>query len=157
MNRAQLEDKFAQLISFAESLRELDNTIWTTPIAPDKWSTRDVVTHIMLWDKYFLEDAIARIAARQPLTVKHLNFDEFNRKAMEYAKTKEKTEIIDLAIRYRSEILENLRGFSDEEWAFVHQDGDGRPFAVDHYVPDFIAHDEHHIQQLQGFLRTYLA
>ncbi|GMK37202.1 hypothetical protein PCCS19_02550 [Paenibacillus sp. CCS19] len=156
MNREQLVEQFAQLISFVEGLRELDEETWTAPIEPGKWTTRDVVAHIMLWDQYFLEEAIGKIAAHQPLTVKHLNFDEFNNNAVVYAKTKEKPEIIDLTIRYRAAILEHLRQLTDDEWTEVHQDGEGHPFAVDHYVPDFIAHDEHHIKQLQAFLGIYL-
>jgi uncharacterized damage-inducible protein DinB len=156
-NRAQLVDEFAHLITFVNTLRQLDDSVWTTPIAQGKWSTRDVVAHIMLWDKYFLEEAIAPIAARQPLTLHHLDYDEFNRKAVEYAGTKDKMAIIDLTIRYRSEILEHVRQLTDEEWAEVHLDGDGHPFAFDHYVPDFIAHDEHHMKQLQAFLHVQLS
>ncbi|QKS46018.1 DinB family protein [Paenibacillus cellulosilyticus] len=156
-SRAQLMDEFAYLLTFVDSLRQLDDAGWTAPLAAGKWSTRDVVAHIMLWDKYFLEEAIAPIAAHHPLTLKHLDFDAFNRNAVEYAKTKDKTALIELTIRYRGEILERLRTLSDEEWVEVHQDGDGHPFAVDHYVPDFIAHDGHHIKQLQAFLHTYSA
>lgn len=156
-NRAQLVEEFAYLITYVDTLRNLDDSVWTAPIAPGKWSTRDVVAHIMLWDKYFLEKAIAPIVADQPLTLQHLDFDEFNRKAVEYAGTKDKMEIIALTIRYRSEILECLGQLSDEEWIEEHLDGDGHLFAIDHYVPDFIVHDQHHLKQIQAFLHTNLS
>ncbi|MBD3919495.1 DinB family protein [Paenibacillus sp. PR3] len=151
-SKDQLIEEFARFIPFVEGLRQLDEETWAMPIARGKWTTRDVIAHMMLWDKYFLEGAIAKVAVRQPLTVRHMDFDEFNRNAVEYAKTKERAEIIDLAVRYRKEIIEHIRQLSDEEWIEVRQDGDGHPFAIDHYVPDFIAHDEHHIKQLQAFL-----
>jgi Uncharacterized protein conserved in bacteria len=151
-SREQLTDAFARLIPFVEGLRQLDEETWTMPIARNKWTTRDIIAHIMLWDKYFLECAIAKIAARQPLTVKHLDFDEFNCNAVDYAKTRGQAELLDLAIRYRTEIIEHLRQLSDSEWTEVHQDGEEQPFAIDHYVPDFIAHDEHHRKQLEHFL-----
>lgn len=151
-SKDQLLDQFARLTSFVEGLRQIDEEKWAMPIAQGKWTTRDIVAHMMLWDKYFLEGAIARIVTHQPISVKHLDYDAFNRNAAEYAKTIAQGEIIDLTIRYRTEIIEHLRQLSDAEWTAVHQDGEGQPFAVDHYVPDFIAHDEHHMKQLQEFL-----
>ncbi|MFD0589509.1 hypothetical protein ACFQZE_16090 [Paenibacillus sp. GCM10027627] len=39
---------------------------------------KDIICHMMKWDNYFYEEAIAKITQGEPLTVKHLNFDEFN-------------------------------------------------------------------------------
>ncbi|WP_054789129.1 MULTISPECIES: hypothetical protein [unclassified Gracilibacillus] len=58
--REQLMKEFSELIQFVESLRELDQLTWITPLAEGKWTLRDVVAHIMLWDKYFLEEGIQK-------------------------------------------------------------------------------------------------
>jgi uncharacterized damage-inducible protein DinB len=77
-----LINEFSSLISFVQSIRELDEEKWITPIEEGKWTTRDVIAHIMLWDKYFLEEAIQKITNQQPVTVQHLDFNEFNNKAL---------------------------------------------------------------------------
>lgn len=99
-SKEQLIKEFSTLIPFVQSLRQLDDGKWTTPIEEGKWTTRDVIAHIMLWDKYFFEEAIEKITNHQQVTVQHLNFDEFNKKAIEYAKTKGKQEVIDMIIHY---------------------------------------------------------
>lgn len=72
-HKQQLLDEFSTLISFVESLRELDDQIWMMPIAEGKWTPRDIVAHIMLWDQYFLEEAIQKITSQQPVTLQHLD------------------------------------------------------------------------------------
>ena len=52
---------FSKLISFADQLRDMDENTWVTPYKPGKWTIRDIVTHIALWDQYFLENAIQKI------------------------------------------------------------------------------------------------
>jgi len=151
-SKEQLLKEFSALIPFVQSLLPLDDGKWTTPIEEGKWTTRDVIAHIMLWDKYFLEEAILKIANHQKVTVQHLNFDEFNKKAIEYAKTKGKQEIIDKTIHNRSEIIHHLRHIPEEEFLKEHIDGDGNKFTVYHYLKGFIPHDAQHLNQLKTFL-----
>ncbi|MEI0739870.1 maleylpyruvate isomerase N-terminal domain-containing protein [Paenibacillus sp. JTLBN-2024] len=51
-------EAFAGLIRFAESLERLSEEQWAGPIAEGKWSPRDIISHMMLWDRYFLENAL---------------------------------------------------------------------------------------------------
>lgn len=151
-SREQLLHEFAALIPFAESLRGLDEAAWTAPIAPGRWAVRDIVAHIMLWDKYFLEEAIGRITQGEPLTVRHLDYDDFNRQALTFAATRNQKVILDLVIRFRSEIIRQLTMLGEERASRRYTDADGHPFIVGHYVADFIAHDTHHMEQIRGFL-----
>ncbi|MGO4274466.1 DinB family protein [Paenibacillus sp. TAF58] len=146
--------EFSTLILFVQSLRQLDDGTWVTPIEESKWTTRDVVAHLMFWDKYFFEEAIEKITTRQQVTSQHLNFDEFNKRAIEYAKIKEKQEIIDMTIHYRNEILRHLGLIPEEEFVKEHVDGDGNNFSVYNYLMGFIPHDAQHINQLKDFLAT---
>lgn len=151
-NKELLLQQFSDLIPFAKSLAQLDEEKWTTPIEEDKWTTRDVIAHIMLWDNYFLNEAISKITNNQPVTVQHLDFDEFNKKAVEYAKAADKQEIIDRTIHGRSEILRLLGQLDDEAFVREHTDGEGHPFSAYQYVADFIPHDRQHMDQLNMFL-----
>ena len=151
--REQLLTEFATLITFIESLRSLDNQLWSSSLGEGKWTPRDVVAHIMLWDKYFLESAIEKIANNQSLTLKNMDFDEFNRHSREYAESISEQEILDLTIRNRSEILNLLESLSDEDFIKEYMDGDGNEFSIYQYLEDFISHDLHHINQLKAILK----
>ncbi|MCE5172986.1 hypothetical protein LQV63_27365 [Paenibacillus profundus] len=80
---------------------------WQTPIDGGKWTIHDIVSHIMLWDKYFYEEAIYPIANDKQMTVSHLDFDAFNKEAIEYGKTITKDELIQLTTHYRNLLLES--------------------------------------------------
>jgi uncharacterized damage-inducible protein DinB len=149
--KQQLLDEFSTLISFVQSLRELQDEIWVTPIAEGKWTPRDIVAHIMRWDQYFLEEGIRKMASGQPVTIQQLDFNEFNRKAVKYAEQTSKQEIIDQTISYRNELLRHLESLSDVTFTAEHIDGDGNPFSAQTYLLDFIPHDVHHIDQLKAF------
>ncbi|MFC4099556.1 DinB family protein [Paenibacillus xanthanilyticus] len=151
-SREQLLHDFAALIPFAESLRGLDEAAWTAPVAPGKWAVRDIISHIMLWDKYYLEEAIERISQGEPISARHLDYDAFNRDAMTFAATRSPKVILDLAIRFRSEIIRQLTMLGEERASRVYTDADGHPFAVRQYAADFIAHDAHHMAQIRRFL-----
>lgn len=151
-SKTALLEEFAYLNTFVETLRGIEESKWTAPIEEGKWSVRDIVAHMMLWDEYFLTEAIEKIAEGKPITYRKLNFDDFNQNAIEYAKTKTKNEIIDFTIQYRNRIIENLSSLSDEEFNKVHKDGDGNAFQARQYVLDFLWHDNHHIKQMKKFL-----
>lgn len=150
----QLLQDFSTLQPFVQSLSQLAEETWVTPITDGKWTTRDTIAHIMLWDKYFLETAIEKVVFREAVTVQHLDFDEFNQKAVEYAKGKNKQEIIERTVHYRNEIVRCIRSMSEEEFRAEHVDGDGNKFSAYQYLLGFTSHDAHHINQINNFLTT---
>ncbi|MMZ46301.1 hypothetical protein [Paenibacillus polymyxa] len=62
--KSQLLEEFKEWIRFVSEIREMD---WQIKIAEDKWSVHDIVSHILLWDKYFFEAAINPILNNIPL------------------------------------------------------------------------------------------
>lgn len=57
--KSQLLDKFSEWNRF---VRQIEKMEWQMPIDEGKWTIHDIVSHIMLWDKYFYEEAIYPIA-----------------------------------------------------------------------------------------------
>ncbi|AIQ40348.1 hypothetical protein MKZ24_28150 [Paenibacillus sp. FSL R7-0297] len=53
-----------------------------------------MLCHIMLWDKYFYDEAFVKVKEGQPLTAVHQDFNEFNANAVLYARTVTKQEAI---------------------------------------------------------------
>lgn len=153
---AVMIEEFKAFIPFVVSLKDFDESHWHTPIAEGKWTVRDVISNIMLWDKYFYEEAIAKIKGKEPLTVRHLNFDEFNANAMEYAKTQSRKAIIDQFVEHRTKIIDAISGLEEEEYWAIYLDGDNKKFSIRKYVRDFISHDKHHKKQIEKFIKSFV-
>lgn len=75
---------FEEWTLFVKTLTHLEEKIWNSSLEKGKWTIKSIVSHMMLWDRYFYKEAIEKIAPHQPVTLRHLDFDEFNRKAVEY-------------------------------------------------------------------------
>lgn len=107
----------------------------------------------MLWDKYFYEGAIKKIILREPITTKHLDFNEFNANAVEYAKLLSEQTLIEQFVRYRTKIIDAAAGLTEDEFNQEYKDGDRKKFSVRKYLRSFIPHDKHHKKQIEQFLK----
>lgn len=141
-------EAFAELVAFAEELEHLPEEQWSGSIAEGKWSPRDIISHMMLWDNYFLEHAVRPMAAHQPLTLKNLDFDEFNRDAAVYGLTRSKADLIRQTVETRRELLNVLQGIPEAEFGVKH----GGVMSVDEYLIDFYEHDRHHMGQIRAYI-----
>jgi hypothetical protein len=148
---------FEEWISFTRSIQNLNEEVWDSSIEVGKWTIRDIISHIMQWDKYFYEEAIVKILADQPLTLIHLDYDDFNSKAITYGRTIRTDELIENAILSRKRIIDCIRTLSDEAIGRNYVDGDGNIFIIPQYLKDFIWHDQHHMVQLKEYLLTIKA
>lgn len=146
--------EFQSLIPYIQSLATLEDADWETPVAAGKWTLKEMLCHIAQWDKYFYEEAFAKIQNGQPLSSRHQNFDEFNARAIEYAKSLTTQAAIGQFVLYRTKILETTAGLSDEEFTKAYLDRDGKKFSIRGYLRDFIPHDKHHKRQMEQYLKT---
>lgn len=144
---------FEEWTLFLKTMNHLEEKVWNSSMEKGKWTIKSIVSHMMLWDRYFYKEAIEKIALNQQITLKHLDFDEFNRKAVDYANRTETSEIIEKAITYRHKIMNDIRGLSEEQLHQRYLDAEGNVFYIPQYLKDFIWHDEHHMEPL----KTYFA
>ncbi|WP_165822496.1 DinB family protein [Paenibacillus montanisoli] len=143
---------FQSLVPFANSLRTLPHHLWNAPLKPEKWSTRAVIGHIMLWDKHFLQEAIRPIAEGKPLTLKSIDFNDFNREAAAYANETSPEQLLNECVSVREELFKLLSELSPEKWGASYTDGDGKPFTIEEYLEDFVSHDRHHREEIERFI-----
>ncbi|MFD0711256.1 DinB family protein [Paenibacillus sp. GCM10027626] len=143
---------FRSYIPFLETLRAVPAIHWVRPMEQDKWSPGEVIAHILLWDRYFLESAIQNIATNEPVTAKHLDFDAFNAQAAPYAASVSQQALIDEAISCREEIIRLISRVPTGEFELAHTDGDGNPFTIIGYLEGFVPHDLHHRRQIETYL-----
>lgn len=149
----ELLNTFEEWITFAQSLQDQSQDIWKSSIEPGKWTIKDIVCHIMLWDKYFYDEAIHKIATDKPVTLNHIDFDEFNKEAVIYAKTISIEELIEKSVFYRECIIADIRSMPEQLTNHNFIDGDGNIFNVTQYLKDFIWHDQHHLIPLKEYLK----
>jgi len=149
----EMVEEFKSFIQYVEGLRSIKEENWNLPISDGKWTLKDIISHIMLWDKYFYEEAIQKVKLKESVTVRHLNFDEFNSNAIEYAKTQSVDDIIGKCIEYRSKIIEDISELTEEEYLKEYKDGDKKKFSIRGYLRGFIPHDKHHKKQIDRFIK----
>lgn len=150
---AELVQTYDGFIEFIDSLEDvLEDGKWDLPIAEGKWTVKDIVCHLMKWDKYFYGEAIHKIELNEPVTVKHLDFNEFNAQAVEYAKSRTRKEICDEFVEYRKRIISSISGLEDEDYLRTYIDGDGKEFSIRSYLRSFIPHDKKHKKQIEKFV-----
>lgn len=148
--KEELIEKYAEWIAFVKSLEAQDEQIWNQPMAEGKWTVRDVVSHIMKWDEYFLEGAILKISCGEELTVKHLNYDTFNEQSKEYGRTCSIQGIAEEAKTVRQRLVGLIISMSEEQYTTEYVDADGHAFQVAMFMQDFIWHDQHHMKQIEN-------
>ncbi|WP_169082008.1 GNAT family N-acetyltransferase [Paenibacillus sp. PL91] len=150
--KERLLQAFSEWITFVTDLAKFSERIWNQSVAAGKWSVREVVAHIWRWDDYFYEEAIAKAAEGMPLTVKHLDYDQFNENAKAYGKTTSIAELTHQAVQSRKRIIDTIGKLSNEQYDASYIDADGHPFQMSQYMNDFIWHDQHHIQPIKRLL-----
>jgi uncharacterized damage-inducible protein DinB len=150
----QLVNEFESFISFIQSIKDISLNYWHMPLGEGKFSIHDTLSHIMMWDKYFYEEAINKIKLNQSITSQHLNFDDFNRRAVDYGKILDKNELIEMTINYRNQIIEYIKLVPKTDYSKEFIDGDGKTFTIREYLQGFIPHDKHHQNQVETFIKT---
>jgi len=153
VNKQELIGSMSELISSVESLRQLDEQKWESPIAEGKWAIRDIISHIALWDEYFYNQAIHRIVTSESIDLPQLDFETFNQDAITYAAAKTQDQLINQVIRHRNEILQALQQVPTEAFDTSYPTLQGTSFLLTEYVDDFVGHDQHHLRQIDSFLQ----
>ncbi|MGF7046333.1 putative damage-inducible protein DinB [Paenibacillus sp. DS2015] len=153
-SKEQLLEQFSEWIRYLEKLEYFREDVWNEEISEGKWSLRELVSHMMLWDKYFFETAIEMIYKEETFTLEHQDFDEFNDTAMEYGKKTGIKKLKEETIYYREQIIQYIRKLPEESYMASY--GDGEPFHLPQYLKDFIWHDQHHMNQLNDFIKRHL-
>ncbi|MCM2997279.1 DinB family protein [Paenibacillus cellulositrophicus] len=140
-----------ELIDEVKALADIPEDQWTGAIAEGKWSPQEIIGHIMLWDKHFLEHAIRPMAAKEPMDMPKVELDEFNREAAAYARSQGRQELIDQTVHWREQIIGELKRIPEEEYATEYSTGSGK-LSVDEYLADFYWHDRHHMNQIHHYI-----
>lgn len=158
MNQTKDFSIFQSFVQWIDSLKGLDDDLWTEPIAEGKWSIGEIVSHIKGWDDYLLNVTLPIVIKGEEITFPA--FDPFNEKASKYAKSGiTKNELINVVIQTRERLVQQLVEFPEEKlYSPIKVDGmshcphSGEPYSLGYIISDFVYHDHHHKQQITDFL-----
>lgn len=152
-------DEFASYIDWLNTLSGLDELTWEKSIATDKWSIKAIVLHIAHWDNHLLNVVIPAVKNGEEMIFPE--FDSFNARATQKAKHLSGEKVLRLAKTSRGSLIETLRSLRQETLTAhttangaTHSPHDGVPYTLAYIVTDFIEHDRHHQQQVDGVLGT---
>jgi uncharacterized damage-inducible protein DinB len=150
VNLEQMKQHYKEFDKWADSLRELQDNEWHKPLGEAKWSVAAVVAHLLLWDKYSLEERFPFFNEGAELP-SYPDFQNVNDRAKDYAEMTSKEQILD-------ELAETRKGYHDlleqmdSEKLTVSFKISAHSLTVGEYVADFIQHDLHHQKQVNEAL-----
>ncbi|AJY73473.1 DinB family protein [Paenibacillus beijingensis] len=140
--------EFAGFIAWAEKMRSLDHELWRKPITEGKWSIREILTHIMFWDRNLLEKIVPNVTEGAELFF--VDIDSLNQEASLFSQSYTKPDaLIDDAVNTRKQLLLLLNECYDDTTQFRIDHGQ---YTFEKLLDEFIEHDEHHIKQVESFL-----
>lgn len=150
VNLEQMKQHYREFDKWAESLRELQDIEWHRPLGEGKWSVAAVVAHLLLWDKYSLEERFPFFNEGASLP-SYPDFQNVNDRAKDYAEMTSKAQILDELAETRKGYQDLLEQMDSEKLAVSFKIST-HSLTVEEYISDFIQHDLHHQKQVDEAL-----
>ncbi|WP_284643918.1 DinB family protein [Paenibacillus silviterrae] len=148
MTTHHLIQQLYDFIPWAKRLKETAAGQWRDPIAAGKWSPREILTHIMNWDRNLLEEMLPHVASDAKLSF--IDIEQHNQRAAVLAQDYSTLDkLIDDVTHARKQLTDALAVQYDE---ITHFTVDGQPYTYESFILIFTEHDEHHRNQINTFL-----
>lgn len=146
-------DRYKAFIKWTDTLRNLDDEKWLTPVAEGKATVSEIIAHLQNWDNYLINTVIPAIKNNEGIVFP--DYDSFNQKAYEYARSDiTKNSIIDEFKLTRLKLIEILLTEPDVASKHVTSNGvencphTGTPYSLLYIIYELIEHDLHHKNQI---------
>ncbi len=148
-------DMIARLQDFAVFLSGLatrDTSVWAEPLDEGKWSIHDIISHIMMWDRHFVDEVVPGLHGNGHVTLaESADPEKFNARAVAYGRTLSHEKLLDEALHCRSELVSQLRTLPHEAFEMTPRDGNSMTLSA-FLERMFVSHDRHHMQQIESYL-----
>lgn len=151
MKKEEIIQSYQDINQWFQSLHEVEDQKWLAPIEKGKWSMAAVISHLLFWDRFSLEERFPIMNEGARLSP-FPEFQSVNDKAREYAESGiTKKELLLELIYARMQLISVLDSYSEEELDTKFFIGDHELTIRDYFV-DFIQHDYHHKNQIKVIL-----
>ncbi|WP_409292568.1 DinB family protein [Peribacillus sp. SCS-37] len=149
---------FSTYSSWLDTLRGIDETLWSMPVAEGKWAVSEIIAHIKNWDDHLLLNVIPSVCSGMGMDFPE--FDSFNENASMYAKSGiSQTHLLNESMTSRERLVQKLSELSAETLhtsttanGVLHCPHTGTPYSLIYIVKEFTDHDIHHKNQITEFL-----
>lgn len=116
-----------------------------------KWSIREIIGHIYYWDKFLLDVMLPEMLEGAALP-EFPDHDTYNEKAMEHIiKFTSTKELLNEFSLTRESLLQNIEAVPADTAFTIGKEK--RSFTPERFMAMFVEHDDHHIKQIEAFLK----
>ena len=148
---------FGTYSDWLEEMKAVEQHVLKKPIAEGKWSSIEIIAHILKWDEHLMGRVIPAVLDGEEMEFPE--FGPFNERAASYADTVTAGRLIAQAQDQRHQLVSRLLelpaqvlGRPAASNGETHSPHSGLPYTLISVVRDFIDHDHHHRNQIDGFL-----
>ncbi len=139
--------QFGDTIGEFLELKKYPEAVLVEPISEGKWSIREIVGHLLYWDKFNLETMVPLLAEGVKLPA-FPNHDLHNEQAVSYLSRYENVEeIIDDFVKTRKMLVKELTEIS--KGLTFEIENEPYNFSPEKFVEIFLEHDAHHLKQIR--------
>ena len=151
MDLEEMKAHYKEFDGWIHSLKGLTDAEWNKPLGEGKWSVAAVVSHLLFWDRYSLEERFPYFKEGAELP-SYPDFQGVNDRAREYAEnTATKEQVLDELLAIRKDYREMLEQMDSEKLAVSFKISNHQ-LTIGSYFEDFIQHDLHHQKQVNQAL-----
>ncbi|MFJ6209083.1 DinB family protein [Lysinibacillus sp. NPDC092081] len=150
-DKHQVISHYEKSIVFVESLANINEEQWRTPIGPGKWTVAEVIGHLTPWDEFVLKQRLPFLFTKEGLP-KGPNVEEMNVRAARDSRAQSKEETIANFINQRHQLMDALYQIVDKQWQQPFTIG-ATELTLHSYFASLVDHDLHHFSQIQKGLR----
>lgn len=143
---------YKKSMDWISDLRSLSEEQWRKPIEPGKWSVAEVIGHLHPWDEFVLNHRIPFFFVDERLP-KGPDVEKLNASAAKKSREQHMDRTITDFITSRSQLLQVLQQFTDEQWQQTFTIGQSEIIIVDYFI-GLINHDLHHFSQIQNVIHV---
>lgn len=150
-HKHQIISHYERSIVFVESLADITEEQWRTPIEPEKWSVAEVIGHLTPWDEFVLKQRLPFLFTKEGLP-KGPDVEEMNANAARNSRAQSKEETIADFIHQRRQLIDALYQIMNQQWQQPFTIG-ASELTLHRYFASLVDHDLHHFSQVREFLR----
>ncbi|MFJ7370674.1 DinB family protein [Lysinibacillus sp. NPDC098008] len=151
-NNKQIIQHYELSLYWIKSLSDISEVQWRMPIEPGKWSVAEVIGHLSPWDEFVLNHRIPFFFVKKCLP-KGPDVAWMNTIAAKKSREQSMEETIKNFIATRSQLLQAVQSFSDEQWQQLFTVGQSEITVIAYFI-GLVNHDLHHFSQVQNVIHV---
>ncbi|MFB7156493.1 DinB family protein [Lysinibacillus sp. NPDC056232] len=151
-DKHQIISHYERSIVFVESLANITEEQWRTPLEPGKWTVAEIIGHLTPWDEFVLKQRLPFLFTKESLP-KGPDVVEMNASAARNSRAQSREETIANFINQRHQLIGALYQIADQQWQQPFTIG-ASELTLHSYFASLGDHDLHHFSQIQKVLKN---